>query len=324
MNPKQLRLAEITDDASWDAWVGQSPQGTVFSTSAFLRCLGAPFKRYAVQDAHRTLALLAAVQDAAGNIVRAAFTPYQGILFVRAPGAQQNQKTVVDDFRVTEFVVAELVARHRAIDMALSWNFADLRPFLWHNWGASAGLFVARPRYTAVLDLTAIESGTYVAQVRACRRQELKKSSAYTVREERDVEEFLDIYARTFARQGIALDPAQLSIARSIGADAIAKGYGRLSSCRGPEGTAGMCLFLYDSRRAYYLFAANEPALRHTGASTRLMFDNIMEAKRRGLAELDFVGVNSPDRGDFKLSFNPQLKLYFELSYAAAPAPGPS
>ena len=54
---------------------------------------------------------------------------------------------------------------------------------------------------------------------------------------------------------------------------------------------------------------------RQGGAATRLMLDSIFEAKRRGLVELDFVGVNSPDRGDFKLSFNPELKPYFEVQY---------
>jgi lipid II:glycine glycyltransferase (peptidoglycan interpeptide bridge formation enzyme) len=83
-------------------------------------------------------------------------------------------------------------------------------------------------------------------------------------------------------------------------------------------GIASMCLFLYDKKRAYYLLAANDPTHRSTGAATRLMFDNIFEAKRRGLQELDFVGVNSPNRGDFKLSFNPELKLYFDVSYGEA------
>jgi hypothetical protein len=49
------------------------------------------------------------------------------------------------------------------------------------------------------------------------------------------------------------------------------------------------------------------------------MFHNIEEARRRGLRELDFVGVNSPARGDFKLSFNPALTLYFDLGYGPAP-----
>jgi hypothetical protein len=323
MSSKRLRLAEISDQELWDTWVDRSPQGTVFSKSAFLRSLGVPFKLLMVRDGERAVALLSAITDDSGNIVRFDFTPYQGILFLPDSTSQQRHKTVVDEFRITEFVVAELTTLHRAVDIPLSWNFNDIRPFLWHNWGSSSGVFVARPRYTAVLDLTAIDAGTYPSQVRACRRQELKKSSDYAVSDEHEVEEFLEIYPRTFARQGIELGPERLSLVRRIAAAALAGGYGRLSGCRGPAGLAGMCLFLYDSKRAYYLFAANDPELRHTGASTRLLFDNILEASRRGLAELDFVGVNSPDRGDFKLSFNPQLKLYFEMSYSAGAALAP-
>lgn len=320
MSSNRLRLAEISDHEVWDTWVDRSLQGTVFSNSAFLRSLGVPFKLLVVQDGQRAVALMPAILDKAGNIVRFDFTPYQGILFLPDSTSRQRHKAVVDEFRITEFLVAELTSSYRAVNIALSWNFHDIRPFLWHNWGSSAGVFLAQPRYTAVLDLTTIEAGSYPSQVRACRRQELKKSSDYAVSEERDVEEFLEMYARTFARQGIELGPERLSLVRRIAVAAISAGYGRLSSCRGPAGLAGMCLFLYDGKRAYYLFAANDPELRHTGASTRLMIDNILEARRRGLAELDFVGVNSPDRGDFKLSFNPQLKLYFEMSYSAGPA----
>lgn len=317
MNPKRLRLAETTDYAAWDAWIDLSPQGTVFSKSAFLLSLNAPCRLFAAQNAGRTVALIPLIEDEAGNAVRFPFTPYQGILFLPDSQCEPRQK-VLNEFRITEFVVRELTERYRELAIALSWNFQDIRPFLWHNYGVSeAAHFVAQPRYTAVLDLDAMEPAGYASEIRACRRQELRKSSNYSVHEETQLDEFLDIYAGTFARQGIALDSMRLALVRSISANAIEQGYGRLTSCRTPEGIAAMSLFLYDSKRAYYLFAANDPAHRSTGASTRLMFDNILEAKRRGLRELDFVGVNSPARGDFKLSFNPELKLYFELNYAA-------
>ena len=41
-------------------------------------------------------------------------------------------------------------------------------------------------------------------------------------------------------------------------------------------------------------------------------------AAAQGLAELDFVGVNSPARGDFKLSFDPALTGYFEIAHVAS------
>lgn len=315
MNSSDLRLSETTDHLAWDTWVDQSPQGTIFSKSTFLRSLNTTFRLFNVGRGHCTVALISVVEDDAGNVVRFPFTPYQGILFLHDSRSQPRQR-VLDEFRITEFIIGELTRCYQDIAMTLSWEFKDIRPFLWHNYHEqSAARFIGHPRYTAVLDLKSMETEKFPAEVRACRRQELKKSSNYFVNVEAKLDDFLSIYASTFTRQGIALDNATIELVGSIVTQAIEQGYGRLSSCETPAGIASACLFLYDSKRAYYLFAANDPAHRNTGAATRLMFDNIFEAKRRGLQELDFVGVNSPNRGDFKLSFNPELKLYFDLSY---------
>lgn len=316
MKPEDLRFAETTDHTAWDAGVELSPQGTIFSKSAFLRSLNAPFKLCTVAAGLETVALVSIVEDSEGNAVRYPYTPYQGVLFLKQRHAQPRQR-IVDELRITEFVIAQLAARYRKIDMAMCWNFEDLRPFLWFNHHApAAGQFVATPRYTGLLDLHAIDAQGYPAAIRSSRRQELKKAAGYTIAEHTGVGEFMRLYESTFARQDIALDGATRALVERIASRSLAEGYGRLSSCSTPDGIAAMSLFLYDSKRAYYMFAANDPALRNSGAATRLMVDNIMEAKRRGLRALDFVGVNSPDRGDYKLSFNPDLKLYFTLSYA--------
>lgn len=311
-----LAMSECHDDAHWDRLVACSPQGTVFSQSGFLRSLGCRLRRYLIGTPAQTLALCAAIEDASGEqLIGHDYTPYLGLLFVGQSGAPPRQR-VLDEMRLSEFALQELTARYRTVAMALSWQFGDLRPFLWHNYHDSGrGQFKTTPRYTAVLDLDGVDAATYPAQTRACRRQELRKGGAYVVREEHDVERFLALYALTFARQGIELAPAALALVRRITCAALEQGYGRLSSCSTERGVAAMTLFLFDARRAYYLFAANDPEQRNSGAATRLMFENIYDARRRGLAEFDFVGVNSPNRGDFKLSFNPELKLYFDVRY---------
>lgn len=322
MATAQLELTELDDDILWDRLVDASPQGTVFSQSGFLRSLGCPFRRYLIGTASRPLALCTAIEDQAGEQLLAYdFTPYQGILFLHEAAVLPRQR-VLDEMRISEFVIAALTERYRTIAMALSWHYTDLRPFLWHNYHASElGQFKATPRYTGVLDLNQIDSATFPAQTRACRRQELRKAAHCVVREETDVERFLELYALTFIRQQIVLPDSTLALVRRITCAALEQGYGRLSSCAGAQGVAAMTLFLFDRKRAYYLFAANDPEQRNSGAATRLMFENIDYAKQRGLAEFDFVGANSPNRGDFKLSFNPELKLYFDLRYERGGAP---
>ncbi|MFL6636152.1 MAG: GNAT family N-acetyltransferase [Massilia sp.] len=318
----QLELVEADDDAQWDALVDASPQGTVFSKTAFLRSLNKPFRRFQVRSQGKVLAQIAAVEDESGRrIIQADFTPYQGILFAPAPAGTLPRQRVLDEFRLTEFLIVALCARYAEVAACLSWHVTDVRPFLWHNYHAPAlGQFKVQPRYTAVLDLQVAADEVITGQARACRRQEWRKGAAFHVDREADVNVFLDLYARTFARQGIALPQATLDLVRSIATAALDGGYGALSGCVTPQGMASMNLFLFDATRAYYLFAANDPDLRNTGAASKLMFENIFDARARGMRELDFVGANSPNRADFKLSFNPELKPYFDVRYTGPAA----
>lgn len=317
-----LELQEQHDDAAWDVLVDASPQGTVFARSGFLRSLGVPFRRFAITAGGKPQALVVGAEHADGTRLGGFdYTPYLGILFLNSPDELARQR-VLDEYRLTEFAVQQLTARYAALALPLSWLVTDVRPFMWHNYHEPAlGMFQLVPRYTAVLDLDGIDSETFPAQVRACRRQELRKAAAFTVSDAPDIECFLHLYQQTFARQEIELPPAQLALVRRIVQDALEQGYGRLSGCATAQGMAAMTLFLFDRRRAYYLFAANDPEQRNTGAATRLMFENIAYAKQRGVREFDFVGANSPQRADFKLSFNPELKLYFEARYQRPMAP---
>lgn len=321
MSTQNLVLCEASDDTAWDAFVDQSPQGTIFSKTAFLRSLGAPFRRWLVQREDRTLAQWALIEDGPGRAIRYPYTPYQGILLAPAQQRLARQR-VLDEFRLTDFLIKELTTRYTVLNSAMCWTFEDLRPFLWHHHGMPGQpRFLVALRYTAVLQLQTLDPSRPTVAWRACRRQELRKAAQIVTSESDDVDEFLRIYQRTFVRQGLTLPESQADLVRRITHSALAGGYGRLSACKVCKETAAMSLFLYDRKRAYHLFAANEPEHRGTGAATRLMLDNILEARHRGLFELDFVGVNSPTRGDFKISFNPQLKSYFELTYEPAHAP---
>lgn len=317
-----LELIETDDYAQWDAFVELSPQGTIFSHSKYLQSLNVPFRLYKILSGQKVVALLPAIEDKSRRkIVQYDFTPNQGILFVDDARIKlAPRQKVVDEFRITEFLIHELTQRYDEIAMFLSWAFQDVRPFLWHNYHQPhLGQFSVKPRYTALLDLKKIDPSSYLGELRKGRRWDVKKAADCIVREASNLNAFMEIYESTFSRQGIALNDATLSLVRGIATSAISQGYGRLSSCEAEDGIASMNLLLYDKRRAYYLFGANNPNLRDTGGGTKLLFHNILEAKARGLEEFDFVGVNSPNRGDFKLGFNAELALYFDVRYSRPP-----
>ena len=307
-------LIESPDTSEWDTLVTSSPQGNIFSDTRYLRALNAPFTCYLVKHYGETLAGVVVMEN--GDLMRVApfpYTPYQGIMFSRSVSAQKNFKRVTREFRLTEYLIQVLSERYRNFSMVLSPAFEDLRAFLWHNYHkANSSRFTITNRYTATLDLSDFSLDNYLKNIRTVRRQEFKKTTA-VITETEDTALFMNLYVKTFERQEIALHPQQLELINGIVTSALANSIGRLSMATTMDGVASMSLFVFDSHTAYYLFGANNPELRNSGESTALMIEGISTMAKLGLSKIDFVGVNSPNRGDYKLSFNSVLTPYFKV-----------
>jgi hypothetical protein len=301
--------------SEWDALVSESPQGHVFSTSAFLDSLGTPYRCYVTTTPSGEILAGAAILLSGSLMTKAPFpfTPHQGILFAKSVASLGQQKRLTAEFRITTFFIETLLDIFSYFSMALSPYFRDLRPFQWHNYGKNTlPQFEIVQRYTGHLSLFDFEINRYLCSVRTVRRQEYKKTQAL-IEPSNNLNLFLKLYQQTFDRQGIALDDQTLSLVKRICVKALAEGYGYLSCAMIDGCAASMAFFLTDQHCAYYLFGANDPDLRDANASSKLLIDNIASFATQNLKRFDFVGVNSPQRGDFKLSFNAELIPYQEV-----------
>ena len=98
----------------------------------------------------------------------------------------------------------------------------------------------------------------------------------------------------------------------------ITSGYGRLLLGYKDSVPISAVMFLFDNKRAYYLFGATDPQYRSSTASTKLILEQVFYSSfTRKLPEIDFVGCNSPERGYYKLSFGGDLTPYFETRVRA-------
>ena len=55
------------------------------------------------------------------------------------------------------------------------------------------------------------------------------------------------------------------------------------------------------------------PETRKNGSVSLNIYDQILNSKKLKKKNIDFVGINSPNRGYFKTSFGGETKVYFEL-----------
>jgi hypothetical protein len=307
---------------AWDAFVLTSPQRSIFVYTKFLDSLNADYDLVTCYEKGQIVAGAVLIYSAAGEPIARPypFTQFQGVLLTGSAG-QSAHSQITHEFKVVEYFISQLTEHYKKCCLCQTWRLSDLRPFLWHNYHEpDKGLFKLDLRYTGVLDLEKYDNfDAYLSSIRSCRRQEFKKASQMLKLDFSSDEGMLDsLHAMTFERQSIERGNQDSVLVRSICKHAIAGSYGKMGVALLDERPVSAVLFLYDDRTAYYLFGANDPAYRNTGAGSFLLLQMIKGAFEQGMKEIDFVGVNSPSRGDYKISLNAELKNYFITSFASA------
>lgn len=136
----------------------------------------------------------------------------------------------------------------------------------------------------------------------------------FSIEELQSSEEFLRLYKRTFDRQNIEVNEGNLQRVKRIVDGCISDKFGRLVFCRSEDGTlCSATVSLHDDHTSYYMFGATDPDFRSSGANTALLLENIEHSYRSGRTRFDMVGINSPQRGNYKLSFNATPVPYYSV-----------
>lgn len=316
---KSLEVTFGEDRSAWDAFVATSPQRSVFVFTRVLDSLMTTYDLVTCREGGEIVAGAVIVHSGDGSPLRKPqqFTQYQGLILADSAGMKRHS-AITHELAVVEYFLARLTERFPQCCLCQSWRFHDLRPFQWHNYHApERGMFKLDLRYTGIVDLKSYGSfGDYLAAVRTVRRQEFGKAAqALALQEGGDIEVFIGLYRKTFERQDIQVSAHEIEQVRSLVTRAVEGGYGKLWFALLGGVPIAAAVFVYDDRTGYYLFGAADPAQRKTSAGAFVLLRLIKDAFEQGLAEVDLVGVNSPNRGDFKISFNAEIRPHFNCSF---------
>lgn len=317
-----MKLVACSDREEWDAFVMRSPQGNVFCRTAFLDALEVDYELWWVEEAgHRRLGAVV-LKDETGQPYQAPvdLSLYHGVLWDEGHSRLPVHRRLREALETMNFLLEELKARYHRISFCLHPRTEDIRSFLWfHYHEPDQGQFRIVPRYTGVIDFgPAGDFDAYVATIRHTRRYEYRKAlhAGVTVEPANDFDALDVLYRRMFERQDITVHPSSLRHVRAVASTAMSRGFGELLLCRSASGEpASATLFLYDHRCGYYLIGANDPAFRNIAAGTFVLLESLRRCHARGLRRVDVCGMNSPNRGGFKASFNAAPVLYFVATW---------
>ena len=324
----EYEVSPWKDQTRWNAFVDSSLQGSIFCRLEYLEALKTRFQIFDVRSEGKTLAAFPVIFEKDNFTPISSphyFTLYQGILFDPSVSSLPPHSRIPLQGEIVKSILNDLAKNYDRISLGLHYHFEDLREFLWfHSQEGIEKPFQLDLRYTGIISL----NGTFedsVAATRKARQYESRKAQkagcAIESGTKSEVEMFCNLYQETFRRQNREETEPHMKLYRDIILAALEHRFGEFLFCRTSSGeVVSASLFLQDTRASYYLFNATDPdpRLRATGGNTLLLMENIRRAQERGSQWIDTVGINSPGRGDFKISWNAEPRPYFAARWSRA------
>ena len=148
-----LLVKELGNDdfEKWNEFVGNSPQGTVFHKSYWLRASGENFRIYGCFKNGNLVAGLPIVCRSRFGIkygIHSPLTPYLGILFNDSEAKYVSR--ISEEKNISRAVAKKIKEDFGQIKFSFSPLITDLQPFVWEGFSINVS-------YTYLLDLTDLE-----------------------------------------------------------------------------------------------------------------------------------------------------------------------
>jgi hypothetical protein len=319
MSEYEVRQVEPDEHDSWDEFVEQSPQGTLYHTSRWKRVIDAAYQPASL----RLLACFGPHGIVGGCVlldrekygqrtgVTPLLTPYAGFLLEEPPGGKLSDK----------------VSRQAAILGAMTAVLA--KEFAYQNITNSPGLTDSRalddagysvtPRFTYLLNLRLPLDelwqrldGSVRRQIRKAERAQLALSDQF------DPRVGYDLFRGTFGRGGGDCPVSQELFLAVTQGDAL-RDYRAIHCVHDSEKLVAYIVTLRFRGTVYYAVASTHPDYLSEGHSSFLVWEVIKGLAGAEFETLDFVGANIPSIARFKEGFNPQLQLYFQVERFGSP-----
>ena len=228
------------------------------------------------------------------------------------------KKKISKNFKTLTSLLDLITREKKSFYLSLHPEMQDLRPFQWHKYNLkNKKKFEMILQYTGIINLDDYVSfDEFLGTIRSVRRQEYKKAlnAKLSITISKNINKFLSLYEKTFARQNLKIYDEKL--VRSILEQLNISDSGEIVFCSDQnDNLISTIVIAHDKSCSYYLFGASDPKYRNINGNTYLLLNTIQKLFTEGKKKFDFCGVNSPNRGDFKLSFNAEVIPYFNAKF---------
>ena len=159
MSNSSFSFEPVLSIHEWDQFIDKSPQGTIFCQSSYLDLSLCQYNLFFVRQGHEPKAAICLTySDDRSCIQLDDLVIHNGVMFAPPSPNRPNASIHLEQFSIIEYIIPHLFDISPSVQLALSPQINDIRPFLWYNYHEPkcATRFSLDLRYTAYLDISSL------------------------------------------------------------------------------------------------------------------------------------------------------------------------
>lgn len=281
----------------------------LFINDFYLDCLNIKYKKVFIHN--NNLLACSILIDNNSNNVPPLFLPYYS-LFYNSPYFKFSDKDkYFFNKSIFEIFCKDYFEKISINYLSFDYEVKDLRSIYWFY----SGKVISKLKYTSIIDPSKFSSyEDYFIKTRRSRRREMKYLESNDFRflpsdNYSSLDKFLD---ETYLRQGKKRSENEKLLFKQIIETSFKKKIGSLYNAFYKDKLVSSYFTIEDKKKIYSFFGASSSEHLDKNTYTKLTFHAIKRSFDKKKI-FDFLGANSPLRGDYKMSFNPQTKVFYSL-----------
>ena len=305
----EIRPLSEEEFSLWDDFVDDSPRGTLFHKSFWLKASG---RRFVIYGYFKGGTLFAGIPLAYRKMfgikiaTHPPLAPYLGPIFRSQEAKYVNR--ISEEKEISRQIAKRLKKELFALFVTPPGE-TDLQPFLWE--GFSVGV-----KYTYIINLNNSLEDIWKS-MNDKRRNNIRKAErdGINIIPSDDFDLCFSLVEKTFAKQDMKTDFK----AAAFSYDKVLRQRQQCKSFLAKDKNGDYIATIYmvwDNKRGYYLMGGYDPEKGHHGASSLAIWEAIKFAKKElGLAEFDFEGSMIPQLEQFFREFGGQLTPFYTVRW---------
>ncbi|MGD0780583.1 MAG: GNAT family N-acetyltransferase [Dehalococcoidales bacterium] len=306
----EIRPLDESEYSLWDNFVEESPNGTIFHKTFWIRDSGRKFIIYGYFKGGELYAGIPLTYINKLGIKIASqpiLIPYLGVIFKKQDTKYVNRLT--QEKEMSREIARRLKMDFYIVSFSSCPGLADFQPFLWEG-------FSAEVNYTYIINLENSLDDIWKAMDDRARNiiRKAEKDGICVVMSD-DFNQTLNLVEKTLARQ----DMSTIFKLTAMNYNDLLRARGQCKSFFAKDKKGDYIAVVYivwDSKRSYYLLGGYDAERSHIGASSIAVWEAIKYTKENlGLREFDFEGSLISQVELFFRKFGGMLTPYYNIKW---------